>query len=250
MREGLDLNVLIITVLVGIIISNILNLNDSVHILLLICGLYICVLVCFKNKEVFTNILDKSGIKLNNNKYISTLEDYNISLNNEINNKSNNMIDNNSLNNINENSNNKSYKLCKTTKKNKSPFEGLLPQQLKNRLNYLYYATSHQFKPKSYTDYLHSNTNNSTINSVKHLNVSRKYYPQLSKDQINFDDCLNFPKGHPMSCNLGNDKWNSENKTVQLLSECIKSEKDLKQVVIEDFDQKKLVGKTKNVFLQ
>ena len=65
-----------------------------------------------------------------------------------------------------------------------------------------------------------------------------------------FNDCLNFPKGHPMSCNLGNDKWEAEEQQVQLLSDCISNEKDLKQVVIEDFDQKKLATDTTNVFLQ
>ena len=140
------------------------------------------------------------------------------------------------------------FSLCsywpKNTKKNKSPFEGLLPQQLKNRLNYLYYATSHPFKPKSYTDYLHSNS--CAPKSVKHLNVARDYYPQLSQDQINFNDCLNFPKGHPKSCNLGNDKWKAEEEKKQLLSDCIANEKDLKQIVIEDFDQKKLFTNTTN----
>ena len=250
MRGGIDLNLLIITILVGVLIANVLNLDDSVHILLLICGLYIIVLCCSKNKELFTTILDKVGVKPNNNKYISTLEDYNISLNN----KRNDMTDNTLLNEENaENNTNTSSKWFKfTSKKNKSPFEGLLPQQLKNRLNYLYYATSHPFKPKSYTDYLHSksNSNNCGLNSVKHLNVARKYYPQLSKDQINFNDCLNFPKGHPMSCNLGNDKWEAEQDNVQLLSKCINNEKDMKQVVLEDFDQKKLVTDTTNVFLQ
>uniref|UniRef100_A0A6C0EK82 Uncharacterized protein n=1 Tax=viral metagenome TaxID=1070528 RepID=A0A6C0EK82_9ZZZZ len=242
-NNGIDLHLLITTILVGIIITNILNIDNSIHILLLICGLYIIVLCYSNNKETFTNILDNLRGKTNNNKFISTPEDYNNSINNNLENqsiKTNTIKDNFS-------SIDSSYWPQKT-KKNKSPFEGLLPQQLKNRLNYLYYATSHPFKAKSYTDYLHSN--NCLSKSVKHINVAREYYPQLSHDQVNFNDCLNFPKGHPMSCNLGNDKWEAEEQQVQLLSDCISNEKDLKQVVIEDFDQKKLATDTTNVFLQ
>ena len=32
-------------------------------------------------------------------------------------------------------------------------FDGLNPQELTNKLNYLHYATSHPFKPKSYLNY-------------------------------------------------------------------------------------------------
>jgi hypothetical protein len=240
-NNGIDLNLLIVTILVGIIISNILNLDNSIHILLLICGLYIIVLCCNNNKEVFINIFAKISGKTNNNKFISTLEDYNNTLNNNLGNHTNpENITRYNFSNVN------SSDWPKKTKKHKSPFEGLFPQQLKNRLNYLYYATSHPFKAKSYTDYLHSN--NCVPNSVKHLNVAREYYPQLSQDQVNFNDCLNFPKGHPKSCNMGNDKWEAEEQHAQLLADCITNEKDLKQVVIEDFDQKKLVTNTTNVF--
>jgi len=242
-NNGIDLHLLITTILVGIIIAKILNLDNTIHILLLICGLYIIVLCCANKKEVFTSIFDKLNGKTNNNKFISTLEDYNNSINNNLENQS--MQTNPIQDNF---SSVESSYWPKKTKKNKSPFEGLLPLQLKNRLNYLYYATSHPFKAKSYTDYLHSNS--CAPKSVKHLNVAREYYPQLSQDQVNFNDCLNFPKGHPKSCNLGNDKWEAEEQNAQLLSDCISNEKDLKQVVIEDFDQKKLVTDTTNVFLQ
>ena len=86
-RNEIDINLLIVTILVGIIIANILNLNNSIHILLLICGLYIIVLCFANNKEVFTNVLNKINGSNNNNKFISKLEDYR--KNNKINNNSN-----------------------------------------------------------------------------------------------------------------------------------------------------------------
>ena len=237
-NNGININLLIVTILVGIIIANILNVNNSIHILLLICGLYIVVLCCSNNKEMFTAVLNKISGKTNNNKFISTLDEYNANQESKYSSKLNFSKDNFS-------SVDSSY-WPKKTKKNKSPFEGLLPQQLKNRLNYLYYATSHPFKAKSYTDYLHSNS--CVPKSVKHLNVAREYYPQLSQDQVNFNDCLNFPKGHPKSCSQGNDKWEAEAKQAQLLADCISNEKDLNQIIVEDFDQKKIFKNNKNHF--
>ena len=96
----------------------------------------------------------------------------------------------------------------------------------------MFYATSHPFKAKSYTEYIHSNTNR-VPKSVKHLEVSREYYPQLTEDQVNFNDCLNFPKGHPKSCDQGNDKWEAEHS---ILTKCIANKKDLNQVIREDFN--------------
>jgi len=243
-NNWIDVNLLIVTILVGIIIAKILDLDNAIHTLLLICGLYIIMLCFANNKEVFTNIINKIGRKTNNNKFIYTLEDYNnISQNSD---NSNNQE--NPTNNIDHFSSVNSSYWPKKTKENKSPFEGLLPQQIKNRLNYLYYATAHPFKAKSYTDYLHSKSK--VPKSVKHLNIARQYYPQLSEDQVNFNDCMNFPNGHPKSCNQGSDKWGAEAQQSQILADCIANEKDLKQVVVEDFDQKKLVTNTKNVFLQ
>ena len=97
-------------------------------------------------------------------------------------------------------------KLCENNKKSDdSPFENLTEEEMKDKLNYLYYVTSHPFKPKSYHNWkkknLHLNMNPS--NSVKHLELSKIDYPELSSDQINVDDCMNH-KSTPLSCNQEN----------------------------------------------
>jgi hypothetical protein len=240
-NNNTNTNLLIVSTLLGIILSKILNIDNIIYTLLLICGIYIIVLCIFNNKDTFTNVFNNINMKTknNNNKYISTLEDYN----NNIKNNEANTLEVKNLNDNNNNNNNNSSYWPKKTKKNKSPFEGLLPQQLKNRLNYLYYATSHPFKAKSYTNYLHSNS--CAPKSIKHLDVARQYYPQLTQDQVNYDDCLNFPNGHPNSCNQGNDKWEAESK---ILGKQNNDEINLKQILIEDSNQKKIVTNIKNPF--
>jgi hypothetical protein len=94
-------------------------------------------------------------------------------------------------------------KLCENNKiSDESPFENLTEEEIKDKLNYLYYATSHPFKPNSYSNWKKTTThyNINPSNSVKHLEISKKDYPDLSSDQINADDCMNH-KSTPLSCN-------------------------------------------------
>lgn len=98
-------------------------------------------------------------------------------------------------------------KLCKKNiRQKKSPFEGLSQKELKDKLDYLHYATSHPFRPKSYNKWK-KNGNNYIMNpsnSVRHLEISKNDYPELSYDQINYDDCLDHHKSSPLSCNQKN----------------------------------------------
>ena len=96
--------------------------------------------------------------------------------------------------------------LCKKIKPKKSPFEGLTQDELKDKLNYLHYATSHPFKPKSYVNWKKNEKNYimNPSNSVKHLEISKNDYPELTEDQINYDDCINQIKSSPLSCNQKN----------------------------------------------
>lgn len=97
-------------------------------------------------------------------------------------------------------------KLCENNKtSDESPFENLTEEEIKDKLNYLHYATSHPFKPKSYNNWkkTNPNLNMNPSNSVKHLEVSKIDYPELSSDQINVDDCINH-KSTPLSCNQEN----------------------------------------------
>jgi hypothetical protein len=97
-------------------------------------------------------------------------------------------------------------KLCENNKiSDESPFENLTEDEIKDKLNYLYYATSHPFKPKSYSNWKKTSThyNMNPSNSLKHLERSKIDYPELSSDQINVDDCMNH-KSTPLSCNQEN----------------------------------------------
>ena len=97
-------------------------------------------------------------------------------------------------------------KLCENNKtSDESPFENLTEEEIKDKLNYLHYATSHPFKPKSYNHWKKTSThyNMNPSNSVKHLEISKIDYPELSSDQINVDDCMNH-KSTPLSCNQEN----------------------------------------------
>lgn len=93
----------------------------------------------------------------------------------------------------------------------KSPFDGLEPTELLSRLNYIYYATANPLEPIRYSDYkTHADklidedvskkdTTNANYTLITHdpklLNYSRKYYPQLTDNQIDAKDCLNYGSG-------------------------------------------------------
>ena len=87
----------------------------------------------------------------------------------------------------------------------KSPFDSLEPTELLSRLNYIYYATANPLEPINYSAYkTHadkllddpSNANYTlSTNDPKLLNYSRKYYPQLTDNQIDAKDCLNYGSG-------------------------------------------------------
>jgi hypothetical protein len=95
----------------------------------------------------------------------------------------------------------------------KSPFDGLEPTELLSRLNYIYYATANPLEPIHYSSYkTHADklidesssckdTNGSSTPNVNYtlithdpklLKYSRKYYPQLTDNQIDAKDCLNY----------------------------------------------------------
>ena len=85
----------------------------------------------------------------------------------------------------------------------KSPFDGLDPTELLSRLNYIYYATSNPLEPINYSTYkthadklLDDPANYKlSTNDPKLLRYSRKYYPQLTDNQIDAKDCLNYGSG-------------------------------------------------------
>ena len=81
----------------------------------------------------------------------------------------------------------------------KPPFDGLDPQELLMRLNYIYYATANPQKPIQYLDYkthadklLNSDNSKLSTDDPKLLQYTNAYYPQLNKNQIDTKDCLNY----------------------------------------------------------
>ena len=88
----------------------------------------------------------------------------------------------------------------------KPPFDGLDPKELLSRLNYIYYATAQPAKRINYHDFkTHADTLLDT-DGTKLSNADPKlqsyaagHYPQLTADQIDARDCLNYGSG-PKSC--------------------------------------------------
>jgi len=88
----------------------------------------------------------------------------------------------------------------------KSPFDGLEPTELLSRMNYIYYATANPLEPINYSTYkthadklLDEESANTDYKLITHdpklLNYSKKYYPQLTDNQIDTKDCLNYGSG-------------------------------------------------------
>jgi hypothetical protein len=79
------------------------------------------------------------------------------------------------------------------------PFDGLTPSELTNRLNYIYYATANPLKYINYHDfkthadkYLYEDKTQLSTNDTTLQKYSQGFYPQLSSNQIDAKDCLNY----------------------------------------------------------
>ena len=88
----------------------------------------------------------------------------------------------------------------------KNPFDGLNPSELLSRLNYIYYATANPLKYTNYNNfkthadkYLDEDGTKLSTNDLKLQTYAAGNYPQLTADQIDAKDCLNYGSG-PMSC--------------------------------------------------
>lgn len=88
----------------------------------------------------------------------------------------------------------------------KPPFDGLDPKELLSRLNYIYYATAQPAKRINYHDFkthadqlLDTDGTKLSNNDPKLQSYSAGFYPQLTADQIDARDCLNYGSG-PKSC--------------------------------------------------
>lgn len=96
------------------------------------------------------------------------------------------------------------------------PLDGLSPSDMNTRLSYLYRKTATPYKPLTYFDFV-SDADKSLANAGKYQVLNgptqsgpqdldkyrtemERWYPTLSKNQINERDCTNFKPGTPGSC--------------------------------------------------
>ena len=96
-----------------------------------------------------------------------------------------------------------------TEEKDDLPLDGLDPQTLLSKLNYIQYATSNPYKPITYTEYkthadkyLDQDGTKLSANEIDPylLEFSKAHYPQLTSDQIDARDCLNYGSDPSKSC--------------------------------------------------
>jgi hypothetical protein len=93
--------------------------------------------------------------------------------------------------------------------KDSLPLDGLDPQTLLSKLNYIEYATSNPYKPITYTEfkthadkYLDQDGTKLSAQEIdpRLLAFSKANYPQLTSDQIDARDCLNYGSDPSKSC--------------------------------------------------
>jgi hypothetical protein len=84
----------------------------------------------------------------------------------------------------------------------KPPFDGLDPTELVSRLNYIYYATAQPAKRINYHDFkthadhiLDGDDAKLSNDDPKLQSYAAGHYPQLTADQIDTRDCLNYGSG-------------------------------------------------------
>jgi hypothetical protein len=96
------------------------------------------------------------------------------------------------------------------------PLDGLNPTDMNSRLSYLYRKTATPYKPMTYFDFVSDSDkllqsagkyqvlNGPTQSKARSLDEYRvemeRWYPTMSKNQINERDCTNFAPGSPGSC--------------------------------------------------
>jgi hypothetical protein len=96
------------------------------------------------------------------------------------------------------------------------PLDGLSPTDMNTRLSYLYRKTATPYKPMTYFDFV-SDADKALASAGKYQVLNgptqagprdlseyyiymERWYPTLSKNQINERDCTNFKSTHPGSC--------------------------------------------------
>jgi len=124
--------------------------------------------------------------------------------------------------------------------KNALPLDGLSPKDLITSLNYITYSTSNPYKPLSYNNYkmhadkyLDEDGTKLSTNDIKLQEFAKAHYPQLTADQIDARDCLNFGSGKN-SCFQSAQLFNNVNKNFGILSNGVNVDNS-NLIIKEDF---------------
>ena len=140
----------------------------------------------------------------------------------------------------------------------KPPFDGLEPTELMNRLNYIYFATANPLKPLSYSDYkthadkyLDQDGTKLSSGDQKMVASAKGFYPQLTADQIDARDCLNYGSDPEKSCfqspqlfsNIQNMK-NNKNANPNILSQGVNVD-NANLIIREDFSNPEAINSNK-----
>ena len=118
--------------------------------------------------------------------------------------------------------------------------DGLSPQDLLSSLNYITYATANPYKPLSFNDYkthadkyLDEDGTKLSTNDLKLQSFAIAHYPQLTKDQIDTRDCLNFGSGKD-SCFQSAQLFSNVNNNFNILGKGV-NEDNSNLIIREDF---------------
>lgn len=126
----------------------------------------------------------------------------------------------------------------------KPPFDGLDPKELLSRLNYIYYATAQPAKKINYHDFkTHADTLLDTDGTKlsnddpKLQSYAAGFYPQLTADQIDARDCLNYGSGSK-SCFQSKQLFYNATRDFNILDKGVNVD-NANLVVREDFSMPK-----------
>jgi hypothetical protein len=120
-----------------------------------------------------------------------------------------------------------------------SYINGLSPQELLSSLNYLTYATANPYKPMSYSNYkthadkyLDEDNTKLSSDDIKLHGFASAHYPQLTKDQIDTNDCLNFGSSKD-SCFQSAQLFSNKNNNFNILSKGVNE--DNTNLIIKEY---------------
>jgi hypothetical protein len=126
----------------------------------------------------------------------------------------------------------------------KPPFDGLEPKELLSRLNYIYYATAQPAKRINYHDFkthadqlLDTDGTKLSNDDPKLQSYAAGFYPQLTTDQIDTRDCLNYGSG-AKSCFQSKQLFYNAARDFNILDKGVNME-NANLVVREDFSMPK-----------